>query len=859
MHKPEGTGTLLSTSAIGRSPARARVAIIALGAAVALACPAQARLLVDLVQIGIPTRDARQGAVRPGAWMPVVVDITLEGEPSFDGALRAVQRDGDGDQIVDTVEVHLLASAGGTQRYWLYTLAGDATLGARDDFGIEVLNADGEVVEVVSAGELKRRIVPEEPPMIVQDNSSTNTAIVLAISVASGGRALDLGTDSAGFDRQFKVGHIAPATIPNLWIGLEAVDYVVWDEADPADMSAKQLAAVMEWVRQGGTLLMAASNTAGAVAGHAELAAALPVEIGEVVRMTNPGDLIARHLFDNENAPAFTGAMSVARCTARPGAFVYYRDDALKTDLISRARLGRGHVIFSAASLVDLFTKFSPRVVEVEDPDDRRKRRERTTVTDDSVRDFYRRIFWQKFYDDPNDQPNTSNHFVLEHVRGPVQFPEDAGLYLLITIMFMGVYWCIATLGSWAFLQRRGWQRHNWTAFTCVAIVAAFLSLSTVQAVQGFGITVRQVSVVDADVGERFGHGTAFFGMKTASHVDMDVWLPADPVADRQPAATNCYLRPVLGDASDETAPQKSQYTDPGSYQLRPANAELAGVPFRATMKALEGRWEGPLGGRVTGRVEFTRGAVGTRDIRFTSGSFITNELGVDLKKCYLLCTTRELYDRQTGEVLGQRGRSNFSVLAIPLLDIKASETVLLSARFDPDARFPGDAKKANEFLESYLLEQEQIRWLNSTVSLLGKRRVAGEIDMRLTTQESGLLLVSTMGDFDPDSHRQTSVYSMTGMDSNGLQRGRLRHLDLRDQLRPDMAVLVGFGEDHPGPIRLASRRGAREYRLEEPDAAASITMYRIRIPVTGRSSGTAPIEPEPETEPNPPQEAPGD
>ncbi|RJP42393.1 MAG: hypothetical protein C4547_00600 [Phycisphaerales bacterium] len=811
-----------------------------------------ARIHVDLVQIGIPTRDARQGAVRPGTWTPIVVDVSLEGETSFDGALRVVQRDGDGDQIVDAVEVHLLESAGGVQRYWLYTLTGDASFSTQDDFGIELLGADGQAVEVVSAGELTLRVVPEQPPMILFDNRDRNHALILAISVASGGRVLDVADGPGAFDREFKVGHVAPSTVPNLWIGLEAVDYVVWDEADPADMSGKQLEALLEWVRQGGTLLIAASGTAGAVAGSAELAAMLPVNVGDVVRMTEPGP-IARQLFGNDSPVAFKGAMSVARCTARPGAFVYYRDEKTRTDLISRIRAGRGHVIYSGASLVDLFTKFAPRITDVEvdeaDPTERGARRRRTAITDSSAREFYRRLFWLKFYDKPEEVPNAYNHPLIDQIRGPVQFPEDAGLYLLITMAFMGAYWALATFGSWAFLQRRGWQRHNWTAFTLIAVVAAFLGISTVEAVQGFGITVRQVSVVDAEAGARFGHGAAFFGLKTASHVDLDVWLPSDPQGVKAgfvqaPSATTCFLRPVLGEHELEQAP--SYYTDPGRYELRPANAELVGVPFRATMKALEGRWSGPLSGRVTARVEFTRGRAGPTDIRFSPNSFVTNELGVDLKKCYLLYASRELYDTRTGDTASLRGRSGFAMWAIPLGDIKASETALLSERFDPDGKHPGDSLKAKEFLDAFVLSSEQVRWLESAISTFGTNSPAGQIDMRLTKQQSGLLLASTTGDFDPESHKSPSMYGLAyDSDSYGLRRGRLRCLDLRDHLRPDAAVLVGFAEGDGGPIRLATRRGDREYRLQEPEASSCLTLYRIRIPVTGRPPGAAAPRPQ--------------
>ena len=103
------------------------------------------------------------------------------------------------------------------------------------------------------------------------------------------------------------------------------------------------------------------------------------------------------------------------------------------------------------------------------------------------------------------------------------------------------------------------------------------------------------------------------------------------------------------------------------------------------------------------------------------------------------------------------------------------------------------------------------------------------------------MLLASTIGDFDPASLPR-------GMDRYGpqtLSRDQLRQLDLREQLRPGSAMLIGFTDD-PGPIRLFQREGNREYAALKPEPEKSWTMYRIRIPVTVVKTGsTAPDDEE--------------
>ena len=44
---------------------------------------------------------------------------------------------------------------------------------------------------------------------------------------------------------------------------LEMVDYIIWDEADPTNLgdAPRQLGALIDWVRQGGCLVLAAAQT----------------------------------------------------------------------------------------------------------------------------------------------------------------------------------------------------------------------------------------------------------------------------------------------------------------------------------------------------------------------------------------------------------------------------------------------------------------------------------------------------------------------------------------------------------------------------------------------------------------------
>ena len=127
----------------------------------------RASIIVDVSHVGLPSTQGRD-ILRSGAWVPVVVDVTLDAQNAFDGTLRVAQTDNSGDRCYDSVEVHLQQSTGGMQRYYLYVPANTAY--NQPSFEVELLNEDGEVVEVVAAGELAIRAKPLRPPMGISDD-----------------------------------------------------------------------------------------------------------------------------------------------------------------------------------------------------------------------------------------------------------------------------------------------------------------------------------------------------------------------------------------------------------------------------------------------------------------------------------------------------------------------------------------------------------------------------------------------------------------------------------------------------------------------------------------------------------------
>jgi len=761
--------------------------------------PAFGRVEVNVTRVGYPT--LRSGTVvRHGGWAPVIVDLALLDQPSFDGTLRVAQLDGDGDQCYDAVEVHLRAESGGTQRHVLFVLPN--RLHAQRAPGVEIFDVEGEAVQVLSQGVLTRRAEPAQAPFVIDDDD------VMILSVSSGtiGRIADLvdSVHAETFARELHVGHVSPVDLPELWIGLDPVDIIVWDEARPEDLTARQLEALLEWVRQGGTLLLAASRTAGSLALTDALDAVLPVDIGDVTALR---DLDVRYSLvgpvgeDDDPDAGFPSPVPVVRTTLREGAEWAEDTDGDGPYVVSRRRVGCGHVIFCAVTLRDLFS------------------------APGGAFDFFRKLFHLQVLD---EQEQSRNHpepvSLFGHVVNAVSFSTRASLYLFVAGIASVAYALLATFGSWGFLRHRRWTHHSWSVFALVALAASGLSVAAVQSLRGFGETLHQISVVDADAGTPLGRATVLFGLKTASDKRVDVWLPRDPLTAAEPVATDTYLRPVP--ARSDLGAAATSFADPEEYRLVPGSAWIDDVRIRATLKQFEGRWSGPLAGRVTGQIR-------VRGSKILDGSYLANDLGVTLRHCLLLHPTEDIED-----VKGDRGEQIFCY-AIGDVPAGGHRVDLAAACYRPN-----DGRKESQVMLDSRLGRRHAEWSDRFRRVLADFDAGGgDTGYRLGDEQNALLLASTLGELNPLTLAGT-VQQMWGVKT--WSRDRLRRLDLREQLTRNAVVLIGFADD-PGPMRLFRREGDREFRMLEPDPRKSRTMYRVRIPVTlvGRSGRAEPEDDE--------------
>jgi len=757
-------------------------------------------------------------------WVPVRVEVSLENEAAFDGFLRLGQFDGDGDVCYDRVEVHLRSEGSNHLRQTLYVPAN--AVRNRGVVALQLLRQregeEPEVVRVLWNGETVPTVQIPEPLTSLGDDR----LLILEVSTGTAGRVADL--EPTLYTRAPAVGHISPTELPELWLGLEMLDCVIWDGAEVTGDSPtpRQIEALLQWVRYGGTLVIAAGRTAPTLAQTAAIDAALPCAVGEIVTTRELAelrfnllypDLEQRRLTDTQKRTLqYPGPVPTVLATVRRGARVLLHEPELPSDVLTERRLDRGRIVFCGLTLKDMFAPAgigSPTV-------------------------FFEHILHLQRHAAVETPPESERTSLLGEVGRTISFTPNVGFYLLIVLVFSLVYVGVATLGLLGFLNTRGWRQHNWTAFAAAAIAASLLSVVAVGAVRGVGNRVHQLVIVDADAGSHFGSAAALFGLKCGTDNRLDAWLPADHLSAgvTEPGPSRGFLRP-LGE-TDRFEGEAISFVDPTEYRLLPGSAGLDELRVRATLKRLEGRWEGSIGGTVSGRLD-ARPYSGYRDMRFTEDSYIANELGFPLHDCYLVHAVSDVYTPpQEGRPARLRDERSDDVYVYPLGTLPGDGTRVLVARLC--YRLTADDDTFAKAMARNLLSTRQQEWARSFTGLRGRLPAGLEATegIGLTSQRRALLLLSTLGEWNQDRHMTQ------GMMGGGyaFTRDRLRFLDLREQLQRDSAVLIGFAAD-PGPVRLAVRRGDRSFRPVSPDRYASWTMYRFRFPLNV-PGGTPPPEP---------------
>ncbi|MEE8171000.1 MAG: hypothetical protein V3T70_10670, partial [Phycisphaerae bacterium] len=443
-------------------------------------------------------------AVRGGSWTTIDLTLSNEGAALFEGSVRLEQRDRDGDVETSVTNVVLLPNQ--TRPYRIYFVA--ATLGEGELCRIGVYDAAGRLVSVTGPDNQPARFLESNPITLIRPGE---IVILEAVDNPSTPRLVrpDMLQWSANVaeGRELRAIRVEIVALPDRWHGLAFADALVMDDLDYSRLEADQQQAIVDWVRAGGRLLLSAARNWQSLR-DGPLSEALPVKLTGTAQADR--STLWRRLVpgDADAADAVVGD-SMTYCTMEALWEVSAGVLALPSQrgrdaLMFRRALGRGTVTFVGTAIRDLFglKRARPTAPDVDDA----ARGDGDDFSDDGPDEIRRnalRNVLRMALTLPNP-PRAGEQTAFDvarpfaEVARQIAFNQRAGLYVLFSLLFAGVYWGAATLGTWIWLRRRQWTHHAWNAFAVLAVASSALGLLAVSGLRGVVQRVHDVQVVDA-------------------------------------------------------------------------------------------------------------------------------------------------------------------------------------------------------------------------------------------------------------------------------------------------------------------------------------------------------------------------
>lgn len=584
-----------------------------------------------------------QNIYRPDCWTPMTIKLVPETGKTDVYKIQVRQEDADRDRAIFEREISLTGNAEGQtreQRFRMYFIPQQSSEGLPDSrdptMNLKDLN-DSLVVNVCTAGGKQIARLPitatiqNIDPKRGMFDSHRGTRFILSVS---DGRSqpiyVDRNTTSAvlGMVEDVVFVPVRPDDLPENVIGYDAIDGIVWLNADPASLRGggdEKRRALDEYVRRGGRLVICQNAEWQKNLEFGEL---LPVEIRGVedkqdarplrdLAQPRPGASPRPPREGPDPWERLRGPFRLGRAEPRPGAVVdewieWDKDGKDRSAYIVRKRVGLGSVTWIAQDLGD------PSITT----------RARTGWP----------FVWEHVFDWNNDpillSGNESERDYQQYGQGTVMelgasmlggidLGSKTAWLITLAIVFFIAYWLVAGPGLFAYLVSRRRTGLSWFAFAGAALAATALTVLLVKAVLRGPPEMRHFSVVrtapdqPAVVVSRLG---LYIPRDGYQKIELKDNLPASVSSI---SALPMHPQFILG-GRDMQGPE---YTVPvvEAVSNEPASARF---PYSSTLKKLQATWAGAIIGRVEGSARLI-------DPNWIEGS-ITNGTGQRLRNVYI-------------------------------------------------------------------------------------------------------------------------------------------------------------------------------------------------------------------------------
>jgi hypothetical protein len=432
---------------------------------------------------------------------------------------------------------------------------------------------------------------------------------------------------------------VRPSGLPQSALAYQAVDAVVWLSGDAHALSeegSKQLTALQDWVKQGGTLIVCQPGNDAERAKIEPFAEMLPIEWKtdgqwkvSVREKDNLEPLVHLATLWHEDANLrfwqLKGPFAFARASAKPNAVVetddwidWDKDGKDRTPYLARGPYGLGCVTWVAQDLGN------------------------PTITGPNTAGWvyvWDHVFgWSNDAHLPNDRtPTEETNYagdaysdVGSALNKGVEFGAKGTGLIALAVVFFVIYWIIAGPGSYLFLAGKKKKEMSWAAFGLSAVVATFITVLVVRLVLRGNPEIHHASDVRMVVGQEPQPAIAISKIGLYIPRDGDQRLSLGDTSNQFAS----YIAPlsVLPGNSDNEFPANLDYQIPIPDTASTEGVSVS-VPFRSTLKKLQAHWAGDSSKTIRGNgVQLVLDAQPKDMLKGT----LDNLTGVDLHNVYI-------------------------------------------------------------------------------------------------------------------------------------------------------------------------------------------------------------------------------
>jgi hypothetical protein len=584
---------------------------------------------------------------RPDCWTPMLVQLTSQNEESTAYQIQIVQEDLDRDRVIFTQEVTLDGATEGkpatTENFWVYFKPKPTDGGLPDATNLmtnlNTLNTELKVFVCDKDGKQLARLpitatILSADPIRSMGDTARSRKLILFVSDGADRPIVPDYSSMAGVMEDVDAVVVRPSDLPASVLGYDAVDAIVWMDADAnfliSGTRTPSLEAIVQWVHQGGHLVVCQPPEPNKIKPFADL---LPV--GEM-----QGDQWIIPMADStDDSPLRTAAnmislhgqspmpMKLARVLPRTDAKIdqwidwgWNNGDPRFTPWLARRGVGLGAVTWVAqdlgnAALTDNFRDHWryvwDRVFDWNNPPDVDENYKPPTDTDDP---------WK-----PADELDLGSTLLQGmDLRG------KAAAFVSIAIFFFFIYWFLAALGMHLYLEIKKKTELSWFLFAASALAGTLLTVLLVRLLLRGPPELRHVSVIRSAADDSYAVIDSRFGLYIPQDGEKKIeLLNTFPGSTITPFAIN----PQYLD-SEQILPAYLEYEVPVTQDSEADSISIT-VPYRSTSKKLQTHWIGQMQNPICV-------PAGMPDVKLVprgDGGFIDGELvnltGFDLRDIY--------------------------------------------------------------------------------------------------------------------------------------------------------------------------------------------------------------------------------